>query len=329
MTGNQQATAVAYPNIALIKYWGKRDEQLILPMTGSLSLTLNVHATTTTVQVDQALTADVVEMNGAQMDAVAARKVSVFLDLVRTLAGTAVFAKVITRNDGPTAAGLASSASGFAALAAAAAQAYGLNLSLRDLSRLARRGSGSASRSVFAGLAVWHPGDDQTSFAEPLDSGPLDLAMVMAVVDAGQKSVSSRIAMRRTVETSPFYPAWVEQNPRDLQTMQAAIAAADFTHIGELTESNALRMHATMLGALPPVRYMAAASMSILDLAQGLRGQGVQVYATMDAGPNVKLLCQRPDMPAVVAALRQVLPEQKIVQALPGPGVQVSEVGCA
>lgn len=277
--------------------------------------------------VDEALTADQVTLNGVRMDDAAARKVHVFLDLVRSIAGSRAYAQVTTHNDGPTAAGLASSASGFAALAAAASKAYGLDLSPRDLSRLARRGSGSASRSVFGGFAVWHAGtDDASSYAEPLDAQGLDVAMVMAVVDAGQKSISSRAAMRATVETSPFYPAWVEHNPKDLQAMQQAIAAADFTRVGELTEMNALRMHATMLGAVPPVRYMGAATMRILDDVQAMRRQGLQAYATMDAGPNVKVLCQRSAAQAVAARLTQLLGQQgRVVVARAGPGVSIMQ----
>ena len=318
------ATALAYPNIALIKYWGKRDEKLILPMTGSLSLTLNVHATTTTVQLDERLAADTVSFNGQMIEDAAADKVRVFLDLVRQWAGQSCKAQVITRNDGPTAAGLASSASGFAALAAAAAAAYGLQLSPRDLSRLARRGSGSACRSIFGDFAIWHAGeDDASSFAEPVVNGGLDVAMVMAVVNAGQKSISSRVAMRRTVETSPFNAAWVAQNPHDLQAMQTAIAQGDFTRVGELTEINALRMHANMLGAVPPVRYFSADTMRILDAVAAMRASGLEAYATMDAGPNVKVLCQRANVAAVVAALTQVLPAEQVVPAFAGPGVQL------
>lgn len=321
-------TAKAYPNIALIKYWGKRDEAMMLPMTGSLSLTLNVHPTTTTVTVDSALTADRFTLNGVAMDAAGTRKVSAFLDIVRQMAGSKHFANVVSHNDGPTAAGLASSASGFAALAAAAAHAYGLQLTERNLSRLARRGSGSASRSVFGGLAIWHAGtDDASSYAEPISAGKLNLAMVMAVIDAGQKSISSREAMQRTVQTSPFYAAWVEQNQKDLVAMQQAIAAADFTRMGELTESNALRMHATMLGAVPPVRYMAAATMHVLDEVQAMRQQGLPAYATMDAGPNVKVLCQAQDAPAVAdrlnALFAQGVVKGHVVLAHAGQGVHI------
>lgn len=316
------AKAVAYPNIALIKYWGKRDEQLILPMTGSLSLTLNVHATTTEVELDESLLTDSIALNGQSMQEGAAQKVVAFLDLVRQMAGKTIKARVVTRNDGPTAAGLASSASGFAALAAASAAVYGLQLDSRQLSRLARRGSGSACRSIFGGFAIWHAGcDDESSFAEPVVNGGLDVAMVMAIVNSAEKAISSRVAMRRTVETSPFNEAWVKQNPYDLRAMQQAIEQADFTRVGEMTEVNAMRMHANMLGAIPPVRYFSADSMRILDAVIAMRANGVQAYATMDAGPNVKVLCQRGDVPSVVAALQALLPPAQVVPAYPGPAV--------
>ena len=263
------ATAVAHPNIALIKYWGKRDEAVQLPATGSLSLTLGIAPTTTTVSLidDPSVTADSGTLNGQEMVGKDLSRVQKFLDLVRERAGSTSFAEVTSTNEIPTGAGLASSASGFGALALAAAKAYGLDYTPEKLSALARRGSGSACRSIFGGLVEWLPGDDDaSSHAVALPDSGLDLSLVVAVLAPGRKKIDSRAAMRRTVETSPFFPAWVEQVPRDIEDMKAAIAAADFTAVGELAEANAMRMHATMLGALPPVRYWNPDSVAALDL---------------------------------------------------------------
>lgn len=152
-----EAVAVAYPNIALVKYWGKRDEELFLPVTGSLSMTLDIFPTTTSVRLIDG-PADVVEFNGVTATGAARVRIESFLDLVRAKANRDDRAMVVTANAGPTGAGLASSASGFAALATAAAAAYALDADPRALSRLARRGSGSASRSIFGGFVVWHAG---------------------------------------------------------------------------------------------------------------------------------------------------------------------------
>lgn len=317
------ATAVAHPNIALIKYWGKRDEAVQLPATGSLSLTLGIAPTTTTVSLidDPSVTADLGTLNGQEMVGKDLSRVQKFLDLVRERAGSTSFAEVTSTNEIPTGAGLASSASGFGALALAAAKAYGLDYTPEQLSALARRGSGSACRSIFGGLVEWLPGDDDaSSHAVALPDSGLDLSLVVAVLAPGRKKIDSRAAMRRTVETSPFFPAWVEQVPRDIEDMKAAIAAADFTAVGELAEANAMRMHATMLGALPPVRYWNPDSVAALDLVATLRDEGTECYATMDAGPNVKVLCRSGDAETIADRLRAEFEDIDVLVSGSGPG---------
>jgi diphosphomevalonate decarboxylase len=327
------ATAVAHANIALAKYWGKRDETLALPATSSLSLTLDAFHATTTVTLDPAAAEDTGVLDGRAMSDAEVVRVRRFLDLVRSLAGSSVHAAVTSTSTVPTGAGLASSASGFAALAGAAAAAYGLDLDPRALSRLARRGSGSAARSVFGGLVIWHAGtDDASSFAEPVPGGEaggaLDPAMAVVVLDAGLKSVSSRVAMRRTVETSPFFAAWTEATERDVALMLDAVAAGDLATLGELAESNALRMHATMLGARPPVRYWTEHTVSVLDQVLALRADGLPCWATIDAGPNVKVLCSGRDLAAVSDAL-SVGGTRRVVTARPGPDLRVTTGGAA
>lgn len=320
---SRTSTAVAHPNIALIKYWGKRDDALILPSTGSLSLTLDVFPTTTTVTVADAA-ADEVVFDGRVAADHATSRITAFLDIVRAMAGTDARARVDTRNSVPTGAGLASSASGFAALAVAAADAYGLDLDQRALSRLARRGSGSACRSVISGTAVWHAGtDDATSFAEPI-AGP-ELGMVIAVVDAGAKTVSSREGMRRTRDTSPYSQEWLRSTAADLEAMQAAFAAGDITAIGELAESNALRMHAAIMGCRPPIRYLAPQSIALFDAAARLRAHGLLAYATADAGPNVVFVCAACDVDAVRDALTADIPAGRLVSARAGRGAHLVE----
>jgi len=318
----RSAVAVAHSNIALVKYWGKADEALHLPVTGSLSLTLDAHPTTTSVAFGVEGD-DVVILGGVEAAGRARDRVVRFLDLVRRRAGIDDRAVVESINTAPTAAGLASSAAGFAALAGAASLAAGLELAPRELSRLARRGSGSAARSVFGGLAVWHAGaDDATSYAEPVAAPEgLDLAMVIAVVSVAEKEVGSGEAMRRTVETSPFYPAWAACATADLAAMLAAIADGDFARIGAITESNALRMHATMLGAAPPVAYWAPGTVALLAAVRRLRAEGIACFATIDAGPNVKVLCRLGEAEAVRDALAVLVPEAEYTVAGPGPGL--------
>lgn len=327
----QGATAVAHPNIALIKYWGKRDEKLVLPRVDSLSMTLDVFPTTTSVRLAPEAEHDQISLNGELAEGEALRRVVAFLDLVRERAGLAQRAVVDSQNTVPTGAGLASSASGFAALAVAGAAAFGLDLDATALSRLARRGSGSASRSIFGGFAMWHAGldtateaeADLSSYAEPVPAADLDPALVIAVVNAGLKDVSSRAAMRHTVNTSPLYEPWVVSSRDDLTEMRAALLAGDLEAVGEIAERNALGMHATMLGARPAVRYMSAASLSVLDAVLQLRQDGILAYTTMDAGPNVKVLCRHADADRVTRTVRSVVTDGSVLVARLGTGARL------
>ncbi|WP_225801854.1 diphosphomevalonate decarboxylase [Streptomyces sp. NK15101] len=322
-------TAVAHPNIALIKYWGKRDERLMIPYVDSLSMTLDVFPTTTTVRLDSSARADGVTLDGSPAKGEARQRVVGFLELLRERSGRSERAVVDTHNSVPTGAGLASSASGFAALALSGAAAYGLDLDRTALSRLARRGSASASRSMFGGFAICHAGQgegaaaDLASYAEPVPAPDFDPAMVIALVDAGPKAVSSRAAMRRTFDTSPLYQAWATSSKADLAELRAALLRGDLDAVGEVAERNALGMHATMLAARPAVRYLSPATVAVLDGVLRLRADGVPAYATMDAGPNVKVLCHRADAGRVAAAVRDAAPGCSVLTARRGPGARL------
>lgn len=316
--------ARAYTNIALIKYWGKKDEELILPMNNSLSLTLDAFYTETTVSFDPALQADTFLLDSQLQNTAATAKISRFLDLLRELAGTKLRAAVTSENFVPTAAGLASSASGLAALAAAGNAALQLGLDDSQLSRLARRGSGSACRSIFGGFVEWEQGiDDITSLAHPLAANGFenDLAMLFVLINDKQKDVSSRDGMRRTVATSAFYPGWLASLPEDLAAIKQAIATQDFTALGRITEANGLKMHATTLAAVPPFTYWSPQSLMAMDLVRQLRATGTECYFTMDAGPNVKVLCRRQDEAAVQQAFSNSFSSDRLILAHAGPGI--------
>lgn len=320
----RRATATAHANIALIKYWGKRDEQLVLPYTSSLSLTLDGLRTVTTVEFSD-LPADVASLDGRPLGGTALERVSTFLDLVRERAGIRERATVVSRNEVPTAAGLASSASGFAALAGAASAAAGLDLDARQLSRLARRGSGSAARSVYGGLAIWHAGhDDESSYAEPVDS-PLRLAIVVILVDDSAKAVSSRMAMRATVATSPLFHQWVEDSAGALDVALRAAAEGDLSTLGETAEANALGMHATMWAAKPPIKYFTSGTRDALAAVREARDAGLPAWATIDAGANVKVLTSAARAEQLAAWLRQHLVGLTISVDYPGPGIAIDK----
>ncbi|MBC8744773.1 diphosphomevalonate decarboxylase [Lactobacillus sp. Marseille-P7033] len=319
------ATAKAHTNIALVKYWGKENQELIIPQTDSLSLTLNEFYTTTTVNFDDQLTSDQVYVDKQLLDQQDAKKVVHILNLVRKLSGINYFAKVNSTNHVPTAAGLASSASAFAALAGATSSAAGLKLSSRDLSRLARRGSGSATRSIYGGLVEWQKGtDDQSSFAKPiLEDVDFPIEMLAVLVNTKKKKISSRSGMQSSVATSPYYDAWRKVVARDMTAIKKAIEAKDIDLIGHIAEENALRMHALTLSADPGFTYFNAETLTIIKAVQDLRNNGVNCYYTMDAGPNVKVIYDRMNREKIVTKLSNIIGHDRLVVSQPGPGIKI------
>ncbi len=324
-------TARACANIALVKYWGKRCARLNLPAAGSLSLALDALVTTTQVTFDAALASDELVLDGAPARPGELARTTAFLDLVRAAARISARARVVSKNEFPTASGLASSASGYAALAVAATGAAGVTLSPRALSILARRGSGSAARSVFGGFVRMHAGaatvaagDD--AFAEPIGS-PLTVRvrMVIAVIGGGAaKSFGSRDAMDHTAQTSPLYRAWLELVPSDLAAAEAALAAGDLEALGTIAEANALAMHASAIAARPAVIYWQPATLAALAEVRAMRAAGRAAWATMDAGPHVKVLTSAGDAGAVAAALRGVAGVTDVsIAAAGGPAIVI------
>lgn len=320
-----KAAAKAHTNIALIKYWGKRDEQLFLPTNSSISLTLDKFYTETSVAFDPELGSDQFFLNGQQTDQKETAKITTFLDRIRTFSGKSLYAKIDSENHVPTAAGFASSASGFAALAAAATKAIGLDLDDRQLSQIARQGSGSASRSIFGGYVEWQKGEKQDGsdcYALPiLDEKAWDLRILSVEVTTKEKKVLSREGMKRTVETSPFYSGWLEAVEKDLLTAREAIKANDFEKLGHVVEANALKMHATTLGANPPFMYWQSATVEVLQEVQELRANGLEAYFTIDAGPNVKVLCKPEDEAKIMEKLSLLPVVREIHPCRPGPGI--------
>lgn len=321
---NAAVTARAHTNIALVKYWGKADTDLIIPQTGSLSLTLDQFYTDTMVEFDTSLTTDEVTVNGKHLTVKQASKVHSFLNLVRQQSSRTSFARVTSVNHVPTAAGLASSASAFAALAGAASRAAGLTLDRTALSRLARRGSGSATRSIFGGFVEWHAGhDDLSSYGVPFQENvDWPIAVIALVLDPKRKKVSSRQGMQNSVNTSPFYPAWKQIVADDLAAIKPAILAQDFTTVGETLESNAMRMHALTLSAWPPYSYFNGDTLAAMQTVKALRDSGVACYYTLDAGPNLKVFCQAADVPVIQDRFAQQFGADNVIVAHPGPGIQ-------
>jgi diphosphomevalonate decarboxylase len=296
----ERATAIAHPNLALVKYWGKVDEALNLPANSSISITLGGATTTTSVHFAVKLARDRVLVNDRPADRSTGERVSRHLDEIRTLAGIDLRAEVESRNDFPMAAGIASSASGFAALSVAGARAAGLELDPTQLSILARRGSGSACRSIYGGYVEWLQGeDDATSYAIPLaPADHWDLRVITVIVTREPKAIPSS-AGHHAAWSSPFFGARLEGVPKTLAVVREAILQRDFAQLALTAEREAISMHAVaMTGRLPEAEWLSGlyywepATLALIHAVQAWRREGVPVFLTIDAGPNVHLICE-------------------------------------
>jgi diphosphomevalonate decarboxylase len=310
--------AEACANIALAKYWGKSPLGDNLTATSSFSLTLDALRTRTEVRLDSSLEADTVSLDGRVVTGRPEARVVALLDRFRALSGRSERAAVLTYNDFPTAAGLASSASGFAALVVAAAEAFDLELSAGRLSAEARRCSASAARSLFGGFAELRAEAEEASAFVPIEHW--DVAMLVAVIAAGPKAIGSTGGMVHTAATSPYYPAWLACSESVFERVRAATAARDFERLAEAMEHSARLMHATMLTSEPPVLYLRGASVELMHELAARRAAGAPVAYTMDAGPNVKVLTLGSYVAQAQSLLRAAPGVSDVIVCRPGPG---------
>lgn len=312
-----KSTAVANTNIAVIKYWGKYEVARNLPAVGSLSLTLDGIGTTTTVESARE---DSFTLNGELADST---RVFEFLGVIAKEFGVKREPmRVSSVNTVPTASGLASSASAFCALAAAATRAMDLELSHRELSAIARRGSASAARSVFGDFVKLPASHGAEVFAEPL--AQWDVRLVVARTTDKQKSVPSRSGMQHTAETSTYYPAWLATWKQDYDRGHAAILAKDLTALGEAMEHSTLAFHATTMAARPPFLYWNGATVECIHAVWAMRERGIAAYWTADAGPHVKVLCAPTDAEQVAETMQSIPGVIGVRTHAPGAGVSWS-----
>lgn len=318
---NNKITARAHTNIALVKYWGKENENLIIPKNSSISLTLNEFYTDTSVLFDNHLDHDVFIINGQR---IISHRLDLFMNVIRQKAHINTFAKVKSINHVPTSAGLASSASAYAALSAAATKAAGLTLNDTELSKIARRGSGSATRSIFGGFAAWNKGNnDNNSYGYSLQENVImDIKMIAIIINDKPKKISSREGMKISVNTSPYYHSWIQQTNKDFNTIKDAIYNNDFTTLGTTAELNAMRMHSLTLSSNPPYLYIDYNSIKVINIVKQLRKKGIECYYTMDAGPNVKIICQSFNVDLIVNNLSREFDNNQIKVSGPGPRVK-------
>jgi diphosphomevalonate decarboxylase len=322
-----KATAQANPNIALIKYWGNRDHVLRLPSNSSLSMNLAGLTTTTTVEFDPVLKQDVLILGGREISGPGLERVSRFLDQIRvktsevfeTSEVSRLFARVDSRNNFPSGAGLASSASGFAALALAASAAAGLNLNEAELSRLARLGSGSACRSVPGGFVEWTLGeDDRSSYAHSIAlADHWDLHDVVALIDIEHKAVGSTEG-HAVADTSPLQAARVATATDRLAQARSAVLNRDFAALADVVELDSLMMHAVMITSTPVLMYWQPSTIAVMQAVRQWRINGLAACTTIDAGPNVHVICTAEAADEVALRLRVIPGVRQVITASVG-----------
>lgn len=320
-----KATAIAPSNIAFIKYWGRKDARLRLPRNASISMNLSASTTTTTVEFSKELVQDKIELleSGGFSDGEVSRIVRQ-LDVVRSSVGVKLFARVATKNTFPKSSGAASSASGFAALTMASMASLKADCSQKELTILARLGSGSACRSIPDGFVKWEEGDDSTSsFAHSIyPESYWDIHDVLVIVDRKSKDVSSS-AGHDTVMTSPYFLTRLQQLPQRIVRIESAMKRKDFQIFGEVIEEDCLDMHHVMQTQVPPLMYWNDATKQIMNAVVEWRRGGLPVYFTIDAGPNVHLICEEKDEQKVSDAVKRLSGVEEIILNKPSKGAHI------
>lgn len=316
-----KATCRATSNIAFVKYWGRIDDTLRLPMNGSISMNLAAATTSTTLEFDPTLSQDQIDAHSLPLNEKQAARVFGHVDRIRHIAGIQTRARLSTHNNFPMGAGIASSASAFAALTVAAASAAQLDLSERELSILARQGSGSACRSIPAGFVEWHYGeDDNSSFAEQIaPPDHWDIRDLIAITQTGHKAVGSADG-NKLVDTSPFNKTRVELAKQSLVTIRQAIIERDWTVLGEETEREAIRLHVIAMTSQPAIFYWNPVTLEIIQAVIEWRQNGLEAYYTIDAGANVHVLAQAADAPEVETRLRGIGGVTEVIHSSAGEG---------
>ena len=313
------ATAISCPNIAFIKYWGNRDHELRIPSNGSISMNLGGLFTRTQVTFDSALGCDELTLDEQTQSGPALQRVSAMLDRVRKLAETSCYAQVQSSNNFPMGAGIASSASAFAALSLAASRAAGLDLDEAAISRLARTGSGSACRSVPGGFVEWRTGNrHEDSYAYSIAPPEhWELVDCVAIVNREHKATGSSEG-HPLAYTSPLQPARVDDAPRRLEICRRAILERDFEALAEIVELDSNLMHGVIMTSHPRILYWQPATLAVMQAVTAWRKQGLPVCYTIDAGPNVHAICTASVGLEVAERLKALAGVEAVLSATPG-----------
>ncbi len=322
----KKITAMAPANIAFIKYWGKQSNALRIPLNDSISMNLSGAYTTTTVEYSPLLRRDDISFVDESVTEPESARIAMHLDRIRKLSRKKIYAKVMTKNSFPKGTGIASSASGFAALTLAATKAIGLTIPEKELTILARVGSGSACRSIPDGFVWWHSGKKSNdSYAESLYPKTWwNIRDIVCVVSKETKKISSTEGMD-AVKTSPNWKSRVQQIPEKIAAMKDALRAKDMYMFGTLIEEDAISMHCIMMTQRPPLFYWNDATLRVMETVYTLRESGIPAYYTMDAGPNVHILCEKKNEEMVYSALKNVFGVQSVLVNAPACGTHCVE----
>lgn len=314
-------TAVAPSNIAFIKYWGKRVPEINLPMNNSISMNLKNCLTVATVEFNPTWEKDLITLNGKALDEKKTRRVTEHLDRIRKMAGKNFFAKVDAKNNFPLGVGIASSASGFAALSLAATEALGLNLSQKELSVLSRLGSGSACRSIPDGFVEWHKGESsETSFAESIaPPSHWELLDIVVIFSEEEKEVSSRDG-HTLAKTSPYYKTRLAELPKRTKELRSAILGKDLEKLGTLIEEEAISLHIVAMSSRPPIFYWQPKTLLLIQEILGWRKEGLPAYFTIDAGPNLHIVTEETYEDRVLRKLKGFNFIKKVISNTPAAG---------
>ncbi len=320
-----KATAKAYSNVAIVKYWGKRDEKLMTPMNSNISMTSDAHGATATVEFSEEYDEDIAIVNGEPTIEKVKERTEKHIDLIRKIAGITLKAKGEAKTDLPIGIGLASSASGFASLTVAACAAAGLKLDPKQLSIISRQGSGSSCRSIYGGFVEWLSGNkSEDSYAIQLaDQHWWDVRDVIAMVSTKQRKVDTRNGMRIAKDTSPYYPAWLKEVEKDLANVRKAIKDRDFTLLGRTAERNSLMMHATAITATPELIYWVPETLRVMHEVMLMREEGIKCYFSCDTGANVHIFCLPEEEKNIMKRIGKLEGVQKTIVGKPGEGTKL------
>ena len=320
-----KATAIACSNTALIKYWGKKDESLIIPMNNSISVTTSALTTKTTVEFSEEYSQDEFFLNDKEQNGKPKERVITHLNLIRELTDANLNAKVYSENNFPTAAGLASSASGFAALTIASCKALNLKKTSKELSMISRRGSGSSCRSIYGGYVEWISNDkNDDSYAIQLkDENWFDIRDIIVVLPSHERKMSTREAMKLSMKTSPFFKSRLITTEDNLKKVKQAILEKDFDELGFIAEMDCLSMHSVALTSNPPQLFWVPETIKVMHLVEEMREQGIKCYYTIDTGANMHILTLPKYEKEVINNLEEKILPQKIISSKPGPGVKL------